>query len=132
DISDSSSMKTPMVPPNNLGLDLSGKSVNETSYRGMIGSLMYLTATRPDIQFSTVQCARYQSNLKESHLIAMKRILRYLKGALTLGLYYLKYSGLDPKGYSDSNYAGCNMDKKSTSGSCQILGGKLVCWSAKK
>ncbi|GJS92658.1 retrovirus-related pol polyprotein from transposon TNT 1-94 [Tanacetum coccineum] len=132
EISDSSSVKTPMVPPNNLGPDLAGKSVNETSYRGMIGSLMYLTATRPDIQFSTVLCARYQSNPKESHLIAVKRILRYLKGTPTLGLYYPKCSGFDLKGYSDSDYAGCNMDRKSTSGACQILGGKLVCWSAKK
>ncbi|GKA78405.1 hypothetical protein Tco_0784942 [Tanacetum coccineum] len=62
----------------------------------------------------------------------MKRILRYLKGNTTLGLYYLKCSGFDLKGYSDSDYAGCNMDRKSTSGACQILGGKLVCWSAKK
>ncbi|GJV17483.1 retrovirus-related pol polyprotein from transposon TNT 1-94 [Tanacetum coccineum] len=90
-------VKTPMVPPNNLGPDLAGKPVNETSYRGIIGSLMYLTATRSDIQFSTVLCARYQSSLKESHLTAVKRILR-----------------------------------KSNSGACQILGGKLVCWSAKK
>ncbi|GJU88705.1 retrovirus-related pol polyprotein from transposon TNT 1-94 [Tanacetum coccineum] len=71
-----SSVKTPMVPPNNLGPDLGGKPVNETSYRGMIGSLMYLTTKRHDIQFSIVLCARYQSNLKESHLIAVKRILR--------------------------------------------------------
>ncbi|GKD67294.1 hypothetical protein Tco_1309402 [Tanacetum coccineum] len=84
-----------MVPPNNLGPDLAGKPVNETSYRGMIGSLMYLTATRPDIQFSIVLC-------------------------------------FDLKGYSNSDYAGCNMDRKRTSGACQILGGKLVCWSAKK
>ncbi|GKC27792.1 retrovirus-related pol polyprotein from transposon TNT 1-94 [Tanacetum coccineum] len=90
-------VKTPMVPPNNLGPDLSGKAVNETQYRGMIGSLMYLTASRPDIQFSTCLCARYQANPKESHLIAVKRIFR-----------------------------------KSTSGACQLLGGKLVCWSAKK
>ncbi|GKD51007.1 retrovirus-related pol polyprotein from transposon TNT 1-94 [Tanacetum coccineum] len=75
EISDSSLVKTPMVPPSNLGPDLAGKSVNETSYRGMIRSLMYLTATRPDIQFFTVLCARYQSNPKESHLIAVKRIL---------------------------------------------------------
>ncbi|GJS16164.1 hypothetical protein Tco_0410636 [Tanacetum coccineum] len=105
-----------MVPPNNLGPDLAGKPVNETSYRGMIGSLVYLTTTRHDIQFSTVLCARYQSNPKESHLTAMKRILRYLKGTPTLGLYYLKCSGFDLKGYSDSDYAGCNMDKKSTLG----------------
>ncbi|GJY75969.1 retrovirus-related pol polyprotein from transposon TNT 1-94, partial [Tanacetum coccineum] len=130
EIFDSSSVKTPMVPPNNLGPDLVGKSVNETSYRGMIGSLMYLTATRPDIQFSIVLCIRYQSNPKESRLIAVKRILRYLKG--TIGMYYPKCSGFDLKGYSDSDYAGCNMDRKSTSGSCQILGKKLVCWSAKK
>ncbi|GKD32573.1 retrovirus-related pol polyprotein from transposon TNT 1-94 [Tanacetum coccineum] len=127
-----SSVKTPMVPPNNLGPDLAGKPVNETSYRGMIRSLMYLTVTRPDIQFSTVLCARYQSNPKESHLTAMKRILRYLKGTLTLGLYYSKCSGFDLKGYSNLDYVGCNMDRKSTSGACQILSGKLVCWSAKK
>ncbi|GJS47068.1 hypothetical protein Tco_0597189 [Tanacetum coccineum] len=65
-----------MVPPNNLGPDLSGKAVNETQYRGMIGSLMYLTASRLDIQFSTCLCARYQANPKESHLIAVKRIFR--------------------------------------------------------
>ncbi|GJQ90523.1 retrovirus-related pol polyprotein from transposon TNT 1-94 [Tanacetum coccineum] len=91
-------VKTPMVPPNNLGHDLAGKPVNETLYRGMIGSLMHLTATKPDIQFSTVLCARHQSNPKESHLTTVKRILR----------------------------------QKSTSGACQILSGKLVCWSAKK
>ncbi|GJV77988.1 hypothetical protein Tco_1509572 [Tanacetum coccineum] len=68
-----------MVPPNNLGPDLAGNPVNKTSYRGMIGLLMYLTVTRPDIQFSTILCARYQSNLKESHLIVVKRILKYLK-----------------------------------------------------
>ncbi|GJT22454.1 retrovirus-related pol polyprotein from transposon TNT 1-94 [Tanacetum coccineum] len=126
------SVKTPMVPPNNLGPDLAGKSVNETLYRGMIGSLMYLTATRPDIQFFTVLCSRYQSNPKESPLTAVKRILRYLKGTPTLSLYYPKCLGFDLKGYSDLNYDGCNMDRKSTSGACQILGGKLVCWSAKK
>ncbi|GJU53060.1 hypothetical protein Tco_1226774 [Tanacetum coccineum] len=71
-----------MVPLNNLGPELAGKPVNETLYRGMIRSLMYLTATRPDIQFSTVLCARYQSNKKESHLIVVKRILRNLKVAM--------------------------------------------------
>ncbi|GKB10652.1 retrovirus-related pol polyprotein from transposon TNT 1-94 [Tanacetum coccineum] len=126
-----SSVKTPMVPPNNLGPDLNGKAVNETQYRGMIGSLMYLTASRPDIQFSTCLCARYQANPKESHLIVVKRIFRYLKGTPSLGLWYLKCSGFDLKGYSDSDYVGCNMDRKSTSGACQLLGGKLVYWSPK-
>ncbi|GJW34668.1 retrovirus-related pol polyprotein from transposon TNT 1-94 [Tanacetum coccineum] len=73
-------VKTPMVTPNNLGPDLSGKSVNKTQYKGMYGSLMYLIASRPDIQFSTCLCARYQANPKESHLIAVKRIFKYLKG----------------------------------------------------
>nr|GEU37859.1 retrovirus-related Pol polyprotein from transposon TNT 1-94 [Tanacetum cinerariifolium] len=73
-----------------------------------------------------------KSNPKESHLTAMKRIPMYLKGTSTLGLYYPKCSGFDLKGYSDSDYAGCNMDRKSTSGACQILYGKLFCWSAKK
>ncbi|GJY71471.1 hypothetical protein Tco_0475174 [Tanacetum coccineum] len=115
-----------MVPPNNLGSDLNGKAINETQYRGMIGSLMYLTASRPDIQFSTCLCARYQANPKESHLIAVKRIFRYLKGTSSLGLWYQKCLGFDLKGYSDSDYVGCNMDRKSTSGACQLLGGKLM------
>ncbi|GJX19517.1 retrovirus-related pol polyprotein from transposon TNT 1-94 [Tanacetum coccineum] len=127
-----SSVKTPMVPPNNLGPGLNGKSVNKTQYRGMIGSLMYLTVSRPDIQFSTCLCVRYQANLKESHLIAVKRIFRYLKGTPSLGLWYPKCLGFDLKGYSDSDYVGCNMDRKSTSGACQLLGCKLMFWSAKK
>ncbi|GKA62224.1 hypothetical protein Tco_0761743 [Tanacetum coccineum] len=94
-----------MVPPNKLGPDLNGIAVNNTQYR---------------------------ANPKESHLIAVKRIFRYLKGTLVLGLWYPKCSGFDLKGYSDSDYAGCNIDRKSTLGACQLLGGKLVCWSAKK
>ncbi|GJR39069.1 retrovirus-related pol polyprotein from transposon TNT 1-94 [Tanacetum coccineum] len=89
-------------------------------------------ACRPDIQFSTCLCARYQANPKESHLIDVKKIFRYLKGTSSLGLWYPKCLGFDLKGYSDSDYVGCNMDRKSTSGACQLLGGKLVCWSAKK
>ncbi|GJT97147.1 retrovirus-related pol polyprotein from transposon TNT 1-94 [Tanacetum coccineum] len=110
-----SSVKTPMVPPNNLGHDLNGKAVNETQYRGMIGSLMYLTTSRHDIQFSTCLCAIYYANPKESHLIAVKRIFRYLKGTPSLGLWYPKCSGFDLKGYSDSDHAGCNLDRKITS-----------------
>ncbi|GJW15147.1 hypothetical protein Tco_0019280 [Tanacetum coccineum] len=92
-----SSVKTPMVPPNNLGPDLSGKAVNETQYRGMIGSLMYLTASRPDIQFSTCLCARYQANPKESHLIAVKRIFRdhILKGDIELHFIPTQYQLAD-------------------------------------
>ncbi|GJT37936.1 hypothetical protein Tco_0937801 [Tanacetum coccineum] len=72
------------------------------------------------------------ANPKESHLIAVKRIFRYLNGTPSLGLWYSKCLGFDLKGYSDSDYVGCNMDIKSTSSACQLLGGKLVCWSAKK
>ncbi|GJT63688.1 retrovirus-related pol polyprotein from transposon TNT 1-94 [Tanacetum coccineum] len=122
-------VKTPMVPPNNLGPDLAGPPVNKPSYRGMIRSLLYLTVTRPDIQFSTVLCARYQSNPKESHLTTMKRILRYLKGTPTLGLYYPKCSGFDLKGYSDSDYAGCNMDRKSTSAKAKYVNAVGCCAS---
>ncbi|GJX29652.1 retrovirus-related pol polyprotein from transposon TNT 1-94 [Tanacetum coccineum] len=119
-------VKCPMLPPNNLGPDESRVSVNVTLFRGMIGSLMYLTASRPDIQFSTCLCARYQANPKESHLVAIKRIFRYLKGTPNLCLWYPKGSGFDLNAYSDSDYAGCNLDRKSTSGGCQILGGKLL------
>ncbi|GJU17688.1 hypothetical protein Tco_1145654 [Tanacetum coccineum] len=80
---------------------------------------MYLTASRPDIQFSTCLCARYQANLKESHLIVVKRIFRYLKGTPSLGLWYLKCSSFDLKGYSDSDYTGCNMDRKTTFGASE-------------
>nr|GEU99179.1 uncharacterized mitochondrial protein AtMg00810-like [Tanacetum cinerariifolium] len=121
-----------MVPPNNLGPDLSGKFVNETQCRGMIGSLMYLTTSRLDIKFTTCLCTRYQANPKESYLIAVKRIFEYLKGTPSLGLCYPKCLGFDLKGNSESDYASCNMDRKSTSSACQFLGGKLVCWSAKK
>nr|GEW29114.1 uncharacterized mitochondrial protein AtMg00810-like [Tanacetum cinerariifolium] len=126
------SVKTLMVPPNNIGPNLHGKAINETHYRGMIGSLMYLTVSRPDIQFSTCLCERYQANLKESHLIAVKRIFRYLKGTSNLGLWYPKFLGFDLKGYTDCDYVGYNMDMKITSCAYQLLGGKLVCWSAKK
>ncbi|GJX47418.1 hypothetical protein Tco_0272608 [Tanacetum coccineum] len=114
------------------GPDLNGKSVNETQYKGMIGSIMYLTASIPEIKFSTCLCARYQANPKEYHLIVVKRIFSYLKGTPSLGLWYPKCLGFDLKGYSDSDYAKCNMDKKSTSCACQLLGGKLMCWSATK
>ncbi|GJT90672.1 hypothetical protein Tco_1079517 [Tanacetum coccineum] len=103
-----------MLPLNNLGPDESGVSINETMFRSMIRSLMYLTTSRPDIQFSTCLCARY------------------LKGTPNLGLWYPKGSGFDLKAYSDSDYARCNLDRKSTSRGCQILGGKLVCWNINK
>ncbi|KAI3668197.1 hypothetical protein L6452_43274 [Arctium lappa] len=132
DLTQTSAMKTPMAPPLTLNKDPSGKPVNVTAYRGMIGSLLYLTASRPDIMYSTCLYARYQSEPKESHLIAVKRIFRYLKGTPNLGLWYPKDSGFDLTGYSDSDFAGCKLDRKSTTGGCQLLGGKLVSWTSKK
>ncbi|GKC14452.1 hypothetical protein Tco_1011234, partial [Tanacetum coccineum] len=93
----------------------------ESDVPRMIGSLMYLIASRPEIQFLTYLFARYQAIPKESHLTTVKRIFKYLKGTPNLGLWYPKCLGFYLKGYSD--YAGYNIDIKSTSGACQLLGG---------
>ncbi|GJW30099.1 hypothetical protein Tco_0046974 [Tanacetum coccineum] len=123
---------TPMVGQAKLKLDLVEKLVDHTDYRSMIGSLMYLTSSRPDIMFATCMCARYQANPNENHVSAVKRIFRYLKGTINLGLWYPKDSGFDLTAYSDADHAGFHLDRKSTSGSVQFLGDKLVCWSSKK
>ena len=83
-------MKTPMSSSIKLDMDEKGKPVNSTMYRGMIGSLLYLTASRPDIMYSVCLCARFQSCPKESHLSVVKRILKYLKGTMDIGLWYSK------------------------------------------
>ena len=119
-------MKTPISPAAKLDKDEQGKSTDSTQYRGMIGSLLYLTASRPDIMFATCLCARFQANPKESHLIAVKRIFRYLKGSPDLGRWYPKESPFDLIGYTDADYAGCKIDRKSTSGLCQLLRNRLV------
>ncbi|PKA49894.1 Retrovirus-related Pol polyprotein from transposon TNT 1-94 [Apostasia shenzhenica] len=98
----------------------------------MIGSLLYLTASRPDIVFSVCMCARFQSSPKESHLTAVKRIFRYLVGTHSLGLWYPKESTSNLIGYSDANFAGCKVDRKSTSGTCQFFGNALASWSSRK
>ena len=98
----------------------------------MIGSLLYLTASRPDIMYSTCLRARFQANPKESHLAAVKRIFKYLKGTPNLGLWYPTNSGFDLIAYSDSDFAGCKIDRKCTSGGVQMLGRKLVSWTSKK
>jgi hypothetical protein len=100
--------------------------------RGMIGSLLYLTASRPDIMFCVCLCARFQSCPKESHLVAVKRIFRYLLGTIDLGLWYPKFTLLDLVRYSDADFAGCKIDRKSTSGTCHFLGHSLVSWFSKK
>nr|GEX81589.1 DNA-directed DNA polymerase [Tanacetum cinerariifolium] len=101
-------------------------------YRSMIGSLMYLTASRPDIMYAVCACSRFQFSLKNSHLHAVKRIFRYLKGQPILGLWYPRESAFDLEAYSDSDYVGANLDRKSTTRGCQFLGRRLISWQCKK
>jgi hypothetical protein len=98
----------------------------------MIGLLLYLCASRPDIMLSVFMCARFQANPKECHLMAAKRILRYLFYTPYLDLWYPKGSTFNLLGYFDSDYAGCKVDRKSISKTCQFLGWSLVSWSSKK
>jgi hypothetical protein len=129
---DSASARTPSSTAVKLGVCERSAKVDITSYRGMIGSLLYLTASRPDIMYATCLCARFQADPRDLHLVAVKRILRYLKGTPNLGIWYPKDSGFNLVGYTDSDYAGSVVDRKSTSGSCQFLGGRLVSWYSKK
>jgi hypothetical protein len=123
---------TPMSTSTKLDKDECGKTVDIKMYRGMIGSLLYLTASRPDIMFSVCLCARFQACPKESHLLAVKRIFRYLNGTRELGLWYPKCDEFKLIGYCDADFAGCKVDRKSTSGTCCFLGHSLVSWSSKK
>ncbi|KAL8119296.1 hypothetical protein AgCh_016723 [Apium graveolens] len=109
---------TPMNQNSKLTSDEKGKDVDIEKYSGMIGSLLYLTASRPDIMYSVCVCAHFQAKPKESHLNAVKRIFRYLSGTINLGLFYPITSTFDLVGYSDADYAGCQTDRKSTSGVC--------------
>ena len=106
--------------------------MNQKLYKDIIGSLLYLTASKPDIIFCVCLCARFQACLKESHLIALKRIFRYLFGTQNSGLWYPKKSSLKLIGFSDIDYTGSKTDRKSTNGTCQFLGHMLVYWSSKK
>jgi hypothetical protein len=129
---DANPAKTPMGTDRHLDLDMGGKSVDQKVYMSMIGSLLYLCASRSDIMFSVCMCPRFQSDPKECHLVAVKRILRYLVHMPCFGIWYPKGSTFDFIGYLDSDYAECKVDRKSTSGTCQFLGRSLVSWSSKK
>jgi hypothetical protein len=129
---DAKPAKTPMGTDIHVDLNKGGKSVDQKAYRSMIGSLLYLCASRPDIMFSVCMCARFQSDPRECHLVAVKRILRYLVATPCFGIWYPKGSTFDLIGYSDSDYVGCKVNRKSTSGTCQFLGRSLVSWSSKK
>ncbi|KAJ1703663.1 hypothetical protein LUZ63_003442 [Rhynchospora breviuscula] len=131
-VEDSKNLDTPMGKSANIDTDEKGKPMDITLYRGIIRSLLYLTASRPDIMYAVCLCARYQANPKVSHHKAVKRILRYVKGTQSLGLWYGKQTELDLVGYTDADFAGDRMDRKSTSGTCQFLGGSLVSWYSRK
>ncbi|GJY78447.1 putative ribonuclease H-like domain-containing protein [Tanacetum coccineum] len=123
---------TPIETQKPLTKDEDVADVDVHLYRSMIGSLMYLTASRLDIMFAVCACSRYQVTPKTSHLHVVKRIFRYLKGKPKLGLWYPKVSSFDLEAYSDSDYAGANLDRKSTTGGCQFLGMRLILWQCKK
>nr|GEU73790.1 retrovirus-related Pol polyprotein from transposon TNT 1-94 [Tanacetum cinerariifolium] len=123
---------TPMEIKDKLDLHQNGTPIDATKYRSMIGALMYLTSSRPDIVHATCLCARYQSKPTEKHLKEVKRIFHYLQGTVNTGLWYMKDSGFELTGFSDADYAGCKDTIKSTSGGAQFLGEKLVSWSSKK
>ncbi|GJR84889.1 retrovirus-related pol polyprotein from transposon TNT 1-94 [Tanacetum coccineum] len=126
------SVGTPMATKS-LDADLSGTPVDQTKYHSMVGALMYLTASRPDIVHATCYCARYQARPTEKHPKKIKRIFRYLKNTINIGLWYLKDTDFELTDFSDSDHTGCLDSRKSTSGGIQFLGGdKLVSWSSKK
>ncbi|GJX12650.1 retrovirus-related pol polyprotein from transposon TNT 1-94 [Tanacetum coccineum] len=123
---------TPMVDRLKLDEDLMGIPVDQTRFRGMVGSLMYLTASRPDLVFAVCMCARYQAKPTKKHFEAIKRVFRYLKGTINMGLWYPKDNAMSLTAYADADHAGCQDTRRSTSGSAQFLGDRLVSWSSKK
>jgi hypothetical protein len=129
---DSKAMATPMSTTTTLNADEEGEHVDQKEYRSMIGSLLYLTATRPDIQFSVCPCARFQASPRTLHWKAVKRIFRYLRHTPNFGFWYSVSSSLALHGFSDADFVGCRLDRKSTSGPCQFLGSSLVSWSSRE
>ncbi|XP_047249877.1 secreted RxLR effector protein 161-like [Capsicum annuum] len=125
-------INTPIATATKLDLDETGPNVEQKLYREMIRSLLYLTATRPNIVFSVGLCARFQANPKEFHLKSVKKSFRYLKGTSNLGLWYPKGSNFNLVGYSDVDYAGYLVDRKSTISMAYFLGSCLIIWSTKK
>nr|GEU30600.1 uncharacterized mitochondrial protein AtMg00810-like [Tanacetum cinerariifolium] len=119
---------TPMETSKPLMKDENAKDVNVNLYRSMIGSLMYLTSSRPDIMFAICACARFQVTPKLSHRHVVKIIFRYLKGQPKLGLWYPKDSSFDSEAYTDSDYADASLDKKSITGGCQFIRSRLILW----
>ncbi|GJV85155.1 putative ribonuclease H-like domain-containing protein [Tanacetum coccineum] len=130
--SDVKSASTPVDTEKTLVNDADGDDVDVHLYRSMIGSLMYLTASRPDIMYTVYVCPRFQVTPKVSHLHAIKRIFRYLKGQPKLGLWYPRDTPFELVAYTNSDYAGASLDRKSTIEGCQFLGSRLISWQCKK
>jgi hypothetical protein len=126
------SVCNPIVPGCRLKKDEEGKASDATTYKQMVGCLMYLLATRPDMAFSVCLVARYMERPTEIHVAAVKRILRYLKGTTSNGLWYERGKGHELTGWSDSDYAGYIDDRRSTSGYAFMIGTNVVSWSSKK
>lgn len=125
-------MKSPMCTSTKLCKGGVGDDVDPTLYRSMIGSLLYLSASRPNIQFAVCMCARFQSEPKTPHLNAVKRILRYVSGTIDIGIWYTRETNLHHAGFSDSDWAGDIDDRRSTSGGCFYLGNNLISWFSRK
>ena len=121
-----SSVRTPMSPNVKLTMDLLGKSVDSSLYRSMIGSFLYLTASRPDISYSVGVCARYRANPEESLMTTLKRIIKYVKTTVEFGVWYSKDTNDVLTRYSDADWAGNADDRESTSGGCFYVGNNLV------
>ncbi|XP_016471240.1 secreted RxLR effector protein 161-like [Nicotiana tabacum] len=113
-------------------MDETGSPMNQTMYRGIVGSLLYLTTSQPDIVISVGLCTRFQSNPKKSHLKVAKRILRYLKGTQDLVLYYSSCDSFNLIGYADTDYTGYLVDRKNTSGMAHFLESCLISWGTRK
>ncbi|KAG9459176.1 hypothetical protein H6P81_003684 [Aristolochia fimbriata] len=131
-LEDAKAMRTTMSTTDRICKDKNGTPADPTLYRSIIGSLLYLTASRPDICYSVGLCARFQSAPKESHVKTVKRIIRYVKSTFNLGIWYAAETRNVLAGYSDADWAGNTNDRKSTSGGCFYLGTNLVSWYSKK
>ncbi|GJU87184.1 retrovirus-related pol polyprotein from transposon TNT 1-94 [Tanacetum coccineum] len=132
DMEKGQSIGTSIATKPKLYADLSGEPVDQTDYHSKIRSLMYLTSSRPDIVQAVCYCARYQARPTEKHLKEVKRIFRYLRGTINMGLWYPKDSGFELTDFSNVDHAGYVDTHKSTSGGIQFLGDKLVSWMSKK
>ena len=132
DLESASSVRTPMSPNVKLTIDLLGKSVDSSLYRSMIGSLLYLITSRPNISYSVGVCVRYQANPKESHMTALKRIIKYVKTTVEFGVWYSKDTSDVLARYSDADWTGNADDRKSTLGDCFYVDNNLVSWMSKK